>query len=329
MESSNQSRFLSRQRSALALRAERWARARQGEDSLPVTLQARRVYILPTKAGISAAVLLFVMLLAGMNYNNSLALLLCFILCGVTLVSMHECHRTMSGLKLLRVEAESTFAGHQGALVLLLENSDSRIRSALSVRSAPCEASEFQLLPGDSKTVRVAFQAAARGIQRIDRLQLMTQAPLGLFRAWSWLYLPLDVVIYPAPNGSRVLPPRQGEPRRGRRRIRDNGDEEWAWLRAFQDSDPPRSVAWKAYARGAPLMVSHYESPAGLQRILNLDQLHAQALEQKLSQLSLWILECERQGEQYALQLPERSQAAGHGNAHRRLCLEALALYGL
>jgi uncharacterized protein (DUF58 family) len=176
--------------------------------------------------------------------------------------------------------------------------------------------------------VRAAFRAVARGVQRIDRLQLSTQAPLGLFRAWSWLYLPLDVVIYPAPNGSRVLPARQGEPRRGRRRIRDRGDEEWAWLRAFQDSDPPRSVAWKAYARGAPLMVSHYESPAGLQRILNLDQLHAQTLEQRLSQLTLWILECERQAEQYALQLPERSMAAGHGATHRHLCLEALALYG-
>ena len=116
MELSKQSQFLSKRRSALARRVQRWARARQGEDSLPLTLQARRVYILPTRAGVSTAVLLFVMLLAGMNYNNSVALLLCFMLAGITLVSMHECHRTLSGLKLLRVEAESTFAGrHAGA----------------------------------------------------------------------------------------------------------------------------------------------------------------------------------------------------------------------
>lgn len=97
----------------------------------------------------------------------------------------------------------------------------------------------------------------------------------------------------------------------------------------FRTATPPRSVAWKAYARGAPLMVAHYESPVGLQRILNLDPLQAQTLEQKLSQLTLWVLECERLGEQYALQLPGHSQAPGHGVAHRRVCLEALALHGL
>jgi len=326
---SNQSQFLSKPRAALALRAQRWARARQGDDCLPLTLQARRIYILPTRAGLSAAVLLFVMLLAGMNYNNSLALLLCFVLSGITLVSMHECHRTLSGLKLLGADAESTFAGRQGTLVMQFENSDLRTRGALSVRSATCDATEFQLLPGDLKIVRLAYQAAGRGKQRIDRLQLMTHAPLGLFHAWSWLYLPIDVLIYPAPNGSPVLPPRQGEPHKGRRQIRDRGEEEWASLRAFQDSDPPRSVAWKAYARGAPLMVAHYESPAGLQRILDLDQLRGHALEQKLSQLTLWIIECERQAEQYALQLPRQLLPAGRGAGHRRACLAALALYGL
>jgi hypothetical protein len=76
-------------------------------------------------------------------------------------------------------------------------------------------------------------------------------------------------------------------------------------------------------------MVAHYESPVGLQRILNLDPLQAQTLEQKLSQLTLWVLECERLGEQYALQLAGHSQAPGHGVAHRRVCLQALALHGL
>ncbi len=49
-------------------------------DTPPLTLQARRIYILPTRAGVTAAGLLFLMLLAGMNYSNSLALLLCFML---------------------------------------------------------------------------------------------------------------------------------------------------------------------------------------------------------------------------------------------------------
>jgi uncharacterized protein (DUF58 family) len=98
-------------------------------------------------------------------------------------------------------------------------------------------------------------------------------------------------------------------------------------LRPYRDSDPLRRVAWKAYARGAPLMVAHYDAPAGAQRVLGLDTLHDLPLERALSQIADWVLECERRGESYALDLRQRAVAAGHGLAQRRHCLEALALY--
>jgi uncharacterized protein (DUF58 family) len=307
----------------------RWARARQGEDTLPLTLASRRIYILPTKAGIGASALLFAMLLAGMNYGNSLALFLCFTLCGVTLVSMHECHRTLAGLKLLRAEADNTFAGRTGDVLLHFENCESRIRSELDVRTGSSPATEFDLLGAEVRAVRMAFQAGQRGRQRLERLRLSTQAPLGLFRAWAWVHLPLEAIIYPSPYGTRPLPPRRGEPLGGHRSASDDGEEEWGWLRSFQDSDPPRSVAWKAYARGAPLMVAQYDAPAGLHRQLDFESVPSGSLEQKLSQLTQWALECERLGESYALQIPKLSLPAGHGVAHRRACLAALALYGL
>jgi uncharacterized protein (DUF58 family) len=308
---------------------QRWARARQGEDHLPLTLHARRIYILPTRSGVCAGALLFVMLLTGMNYSNSLALWLCFVLCGVTFFSMHECHRTLAGLKLLRADVHATFATRLGNLQLYFENGDSRTRSALNVRCIPCETKLFQLGPAAVLDVLVPYQAGPRGRQRIDRLELSTRAPLGLFRAWTWLYLPLQAIIYPAPSGTRALPPRRGEPGVDRQQIRNQGEEEWAWLRAFQDSDSPRSVAWKAYARGAPLMVAHYHSPAGTRRLLNFEPLQKLSTEHKLSQLTLWVLECERLDEHYALQLPTRSIPEGHGAAQRRACLETLAQYGL
>ena len=329
MRSSRQFRFLSEPRAALAAALARWARARQGDDTPPVTLQARRIYILPTSAGLAAAALLFLMLLAGMNYDNSLGLLLCFMLCGVTLVSMHECHGMLSGLKLLRAEAENTFAGRLGDLQLYFENAQTRVRGGLQLRCAGCAPSRFQLPPASTQVVRLTFQAGVRGRQRVDRLELSSGAPLGLFRAWTWLHMPLEAVVYPAPGGTRALPARRGEPRNDERRSRVSGEEEWAWLRPLQDSDPPRSVAWKAYARGAPLLVAHYDAPAGVHRPLDFALLQGLPLEQRLSQLTQWVLECERLGETYSLQLPQRALPPGHGIAQQRACLEALALYGL
>jgi hypothetical protein len=61
--------------------------------------------------------------------------------------------------------------------------------------------------------------------------------------------------------------------------------------------------------------------------VLGLDTLHDLPLERALSQIADWVLECERHGDSYALDLRQREVAAGHGLAQRRKCLEALALY--
>ncbi len=278
--------------------------------------------------GVAAAAVLFVMLVAGLNYNNSLALLLCFMLGGVALVSMYECHRTLVGLRVETGHLESTFAGRPGELTLQFANQDSRRRARLAVRCAPCAPTRFDLPPSGVYTVRFNYLAQRRGRQRLDRLELATDAPLGLFRAWCWLHLPLQAIIYPAPGGTRELPPLRGQARMGRHRAPERGDEDWAWLRPFREGDTPRAVAWKAYAHGAPLLVAQYEAPAGAHRLLDFALLTDLSLEQRLSQLTQWVLECEHRGASYALCLPGRTLPARQGNEQRRACLTALALHG-
>jgi uncharacterized protein (DUF58 family) len=321
LHSSKQFQFLSEPRAAGARAVAAWARRRQGEDTLPLLLRARRTYILPTKSGVAAGVLLFLVLLAGLNYNNSLALLMCFLLGGVALVSMYECHRTLVGLTIEAGHVDASFAGRGGELTLQFANEDSRTRARLTVRCAPCAGTRFDLPPAAAQAVRIAYPGLARG------RQLSTDAPLGLFRAWCWLHLPLEAMVYPEPAGKRPLPPLTGQASSGRQRASRHGEEDWAWLRPYRDGDTPRSVAWKAYARGAPLLVSHYESPAGSQRILDFSSLQELALEPRLSQLTQWVLDCEHRGISYRLELPGRAPRPQLGPAYRRACLEALALY--
>src|SRR3569833_4685129 len=100
-----------------------WARRRQGTDSLPVTLQRRRLYILPTRAGLGFLVLLLFMLIAGLNYANSLALFLTFLLSGFVLVSMQLCHRNLLGALVSAVVVVLLFVFRFVFLCLLLGNS--------------------------------------------------------------------------------------------------------------------------------------------------------------------------------------------------------------
>jgi uncharacterized protein (DUF58 family) len=49
--------------------------------------------------------------------------------------------------------------------------------------------------------------------------------------------------------------------------------------------------------------------------------------EAQLSRLTAWVLLAEHQGQPYGLRLPGREFEPGHGDAHRRAMLEALALW--
>src|SRR4030088_3004323 len=97
-------------------RIAQWIRKREGPDSLPLTLSRRRLYILPTRAGVGFGLLLVLMLVAGLNYANSIALFLTFLLTGFVLVSMHQCHRNLLGVQLITASAQPTFAQRNGTL---------------------------------------------------------------------------------------------------------------------------------------------------------------------------------------------------------------------
>ena len=99
-------------------------------------------------------------------------------------------------------------------------------------------------------------------------------------------------------------------------------------LRNYQPGDSPRSIAWKAWARGAPLMVAQYQGTGGSEHLLSFAGLESLDLEARLSQLCSWVHDCARLDAACALQLPGVALPLGHGAAHRTKLLRALALYG-
>jgi uncharacterized protein (DUF58 family) len=319
---------LARLRLRTVERIARWARKRQGEDTLPLRLRARRLYILPTPAGYMAAVLLLLMLIAGLNYTNSLALLLTFVLAGFVLVGMHECQRTLQGLELLRADAADSYAGQDGALDLRFANATRTSRRALTVRVTPRSVTHFDIGAGAQTSLQVAQPCPRRGRHRIGRLELATTAPSGLFRCWTWLHLPVEVLVYPSPLGVRPLPTAAtGRPAQLSSST-TTGEEEWASLRAYQHGDSPRNIAWKTVARGGPFMVGQYSGASGGDYRLTFEGLESLDLEARLSQLCAWADECARIGAAYELDLPGTGVPMGRGARHRTQVLRALALYG-
>ena len=317
-----------RLRDRIVGRAARWARRRQGLDPLPLVLRARRLYILPTRAGLGFALLLLLMLVAGLNHTNSLALLLTFVLAGFVIVGMHECQRTLQGLELSLAQADDCHAGSVGTIELRFANTARTPRRALRVRCAAQRASHFDLAAGAQLTVRVAFEAGRRGRQQFGRISLASTAPFGLFRCWTWLHLPIEVIVYPRAAGNRPLPITNAGHRSLQPLAAAPGEDDWASLRAYQAGDSPRSIAWKAWARGAPLMVSQYQGAGGGEQRLSFAGLESLDLEARLSQLCAWVADCARLDVACGLTLPGVEIPPGRGAEHRLTLLRALALYG-
>src|SRR3546814_14704650 len=91
-------------------RIESLARPRQPEP-LPVALDRRRVYILPTAFGWFFLLLLLAMLAGALNYNNHPALLLVLLLAGAANTSLFAAHLQLSGLQVIAIDAEPVAAG--------------------------------------------------------------------------------------------------------------------------------------------------------------------------------------------------------------------------
>ena len=309
-------------------RIARWARQRQGADLAPFTLQARRIYILPTRAGLGFAVLIFAILATALNYGNSMAMLLAFLLAGFALIAIHECHRQLKGLRVVHAHAEDSFAGSPGRVELRFENTLSTVRGPMRLRCDTAAETDCLLVPRSVNPQFLEYQRYARGLHTLGRIAVWTTAPHGLFRAWSWVHLPLGAYVYPQAAGQLPLPTRGGQRASHGQLALAAGAEEWAALRPFAAGDSPRAVAWKQYARGAPLLVAQYEGEAGEHHELNFDALPALTTETRLSQLCQWVLRCEALREAYSLQLPGVRIARGQGTEQRRTALRALASYG-
>jgi uncharacterized protein (DUF58 family) len=313
-------------RERLDARAERWSLKRQGADCWPSVVARRRVYILPTRAGVGFAVLLLGMLLAGLNYANSVALLIAFVLGGFMLVAMNLCHRNLLGLVVESLAAPPVFAGERARLALRLRNESAAIRYSYRAKLGEHAATLDALPPGESQALELELQTLRRGQQRVPRISLSTEFPFGLFRGWTWVHAPDPLLVYPVARGTRPPPVDASEQDSGTHALA-GGNDEWAGLRPFRDGDSPRQVAWKAYARGAPLLVKEYTGRSARTLRFDYDTLAGLDREQRLEQLARWVVDAESSGARYGLSLGAARFAEQRGAAHRHRCLEALALH--
>jgi len=321
------SRFIGSFRNRATLRVRRWARKRQGIDDATTILRPGRVYILPTGVGLVFGLMAFAMLLGSMNYNNNLSFVLTFLLIGIGFVAMHQCQRNLVGLELTFAGTEPVFAGQSIRFQIAITNQSRNARYGIRIYHDRTESDVHDLQPGESKIFILPVATDRRGWIQLDRFGVRTLFPFELFRSWAWLHMDLRGLVYPRPSDNPPEPP----PTRvahGHRQHDARGEEDFAGLRKYSEGDSPRHVAWKAYARSGQLLSKQFAGADTSSQWLDFDEIPVADVEKRLSILTRWIANSDRTMEDFGLRLPGIEFPPAHGDAQRRQCLEALALFG-
>lgn len=305
----------------------RWNRS---DGTAPIVLTQRRIFILPTGAGMLYAIVLAVMLLGAVNYNLALGHALVFLLAGLGIAGMIHTFRNLVGLRIAGGRIDPVFAGETAHFPLHLTNDRDVPRLCLEfqVADAPIVAADLQ--PNGCNRVEIPLPTRQRGWFDLPRLRLSTRYPLGFFVAWSYPQPIMRCLVYPRPLNFPLPSPTpiaaSGE-QRG-----TAGQEDFAGLRQHQPADSPRHVAWKVVARDfdhRPLLVKQFAGGAQSELWLNWQDLPSGAdVETRLSIIAGWVLTADTAAVIYGLRLPGLELKPGQGAVHRARCLETLALFG-
>lgn len=321
--------MFAKERARLKRRMRDWAWKRQGPDGRRAVIVQRRLYILPTAQGLLYGVMVFVMLLGSMNYANSMGFMLTFLLASLGIVAMNAIHSNLLGLELTAGRATPVFAGETARFQIAVLNPGKRARIAVTLGAQEDERTVTSDVGAAQQSVApVPLATTHRGWQELGRLALETTYPLGLFRAWSYVYLDWKVLVYPTP-AEQAPPLPQPLGGRGLGRPNDQGEDDFSGLRQYQRGDSPRRIAWKASAREQELLTKRFTGVGEETRWLDWATLPGLPDEQRLAVLCRWVLSAHAQGLIYGLRLPGKNLAPASGEDHKERCLKVLALHGL
>jgi uncharacterized protein (DUF58 family) len=326
----------------LSIRIAAWIAGRDGVEHGDVLLDRKRVYILPTRAGLLFAAAMLMLLVGAINYGLQLGFLLTFLVTSMAVIGMYHTHRNLARITLRGHHVDNVFAGDLASFQVSLSNPTAEARFALHLtfvlparrrrrrlgsRERPLARVLVDQPANGAATAAIGLPTRRRGVRPCPRLRIETRFPFGLWIAWAYFTPPLTAVVYPTPeDNAPALPMVAGAAGDGISAVA--GGEEFAGVRPYQAGDPQKRIAWRLAARSDALAVKLFETTAGTELVLDYAGLPAAlTVEQKLSRLARWVLLADAAQLRYALRLPGGDAPADQGPTHRERCLKALALF--
>lgn len=295
-------------------------------------LAQRNIFILPSRFGLAFIGFIILLFILGTNYQNNLIIIMSYLFSSLFISTMFYSFFNMAGLS---ISAKGTFNGFAGDNINIpVEISATQLKQAYWFHFSNHQKVEV-LSVHESKIINLPVKFKTRGKHHLDRLIILSEYPLGLFKCWTKLQFDIDVITFPKPLKCNLISTNASIENLDELQESVTGNmikgDDFYELKQYQTGEPLSHVAWKQVAKGDGWKTKHYSQPQGQSIILSMNDMPSHSIENKLSNLCYLVLQYQQAGIEFGLQLPDSVLSTpveiASGEKHIKQCLTALATF--
>lgn len=315
-----------------------WAQRRVAKTT-QTTLNMHNIYIFLSREGVLYAVVIAITFVAGINYANNLVLGLCFLMASLLVITIHYTFAHLANLQVKLIDVQPAQVGDYVEVRIALASAarrphrqirvsfgddDSDLTAPLrpAASTTPNDASQTppaaQTLPQvqAAQVVSLWLPADKRGRLKLPRLTLSTVYPLGILRAWSYVFLDAEGWVYPrALAYDTAAQAFTVDADAEHANQTQTGLSDFDQLDNYQLGEPLSRISWAHVARGQGLLAKRFAEPVGQQQVLDYYQMPAPTHEERLAQLRYGLDTLQQAQVAYRLRLPDGEGEVGQGAA--------------
>ncbi len=280
----------------------------------------------PTRFGWMFIIALACMLMGSINYNNNLGFLFTFLLGSMALVSIAHTYGNIKGIAVETVRTQPIFESQDAVFEIILQHMPAThygLRFHLNQSQETLVASTAE----SGNQIPVTIKSPKRGRISVDRLELATEYPFGLFRISRSFTVIGTCLVYPRPIPVNQLTAQDLMAVHESRRGSQSSADDFKGLRTFQNGDALKHIFWKAFSKGQGLLVKEFVQNTSPELCLNWEKINSESRETKLSILCAMVLKAHHLKLAYGISMPGQIISPHRGNQHKHACLRALALF--
>lgn len=271
------------------------------------TLKQNEVLVFIYQQGYLYLVLILITFIAGINYANNLILGFCFLISAILCISFYLSFRQLHAVT-LQVVVDEVGKVNEAFKVKIILQQERNNPKYLNFKTD--DQLQTFLFEEKQQSFELTFIPTQRGKFEIPPIQIYSTYPLGLVRAWTYIYLTETYWI--APQAKAFTQNLQSYSNTGEPDL-----DEFKELRTFKLGDSLQSISWKQAARGQGLFVKQFEDLMDTHVMqIEYSKMPSADHEEKLSFMMELADQCEHTQTPYSIILPHAQTENGVGEQH-------------